>query len=41
MTTLVVRYLERQAAAKKRAEAEKRHHGLTYRGVPYTKTTPK
>ena len=41
MTTLVARYLERQAAAKKRAEAEKRHHSLTYRGIPYTKTTSK
>ena len=40
MTTLVARYLERQAAAKKRAEAEKLHHSLTYRGVPYCKPCP-
>ena len=37
MTTLVARYLERQAAAKKRSEAEKSFVKLTYRGVPYCK----
>ena len=37
MPNLVARYLERQAAAKKRAEIEKAHHNLIYRGVPYCK----
>ena len=41
MTTLVARYLERQATAAKRQKAEKSFIKLTYRGVPYTKTTPK
>jgi hypothetical protein len=35
MKPLVARYLERKAAAKKRSEIEKKHHQLTYRGVPY------
>ncbi len=37
MQTLVARYLERQAAAKKRSQIEQKHHQLTYRGVPYCK----
>ena len=35
MKPLVARYLERKAAAAKRSETEKKHHQLTYRGVPY------
>lgn len=35
MTTLVARYLERQATAAKRQKAEKSFIKLTYRGVPY------
>ena len=37
MKTLIARHLERQAAAKKREEAEKSFTKLTYRGVPYCK----
>ena len=37
MNTLIARHLERQAAAKKRSEAEKSFVKLTYRGVPYCK----
>ena len=40
MNTLIARHLERQAAAKKRKEAEKKHHQLTYRGVAYCKPCP-
>ena len=48
MNTLIARHLERQAAAKKRSEAERKSRLLqalptlpklllTYRGVPYCK----
>ena len=37
MEALAARHLERQAAAKKRSEAEKSFIKLTYRGVPYCK----
>ena len=40
MNTLIARHLERKAAAKKRSEAEKKHHQLTYRGVAYCKPCP-
>ena len=40
MNTLIARHLERQAAAKKRETAEKKHHQLTYRGVAYCKPCP-
>ena len=40
MNTLIARHLERQAAAKKRSEAEKKLHQLTYRGVSYCKPCP-
>ena len=35
MQTLAARYLERIRNEHKRSEAEKKHHQLTYRGVPY------
>ena len=40
MTSLVARYLERKAAAKKRKAAEKQRLQLTYRGVTYCKPCP-
>ena len=40
MQTLAARYLERLSNQKKRAEAEKKHHQLTYRGVAYCKPCP-
>ena len=40
MNTLIARHLERQAAAKKRADAEKSFVKLTYRGVQYCRPCP-
>ncbi len=40
MKTLVARYLERKATAKRREEAEKERLQLTYRGVSYCRPCP-
>ena len=40
MQVLAARYLERLASKKKRSEAERKHHQLTYRGVAYCKPCP-
>jgi hypothetical protein len=40
MKTLVARYLERKATAKRREEAEKQRLQLTYRGVSYCRPCP-
>ena len=37
MQVLAARYLERIRTQQKRSQAEKKHHQLTYRGVPYCK----
>ncbi len=40
MKTLVARYLERKATAKRREEAEKQRLQFTYRGVSYCRPCP-